>query len=117
VPTRAATPARREVLSNGIARRRAVATLRLIESLSGYCAGQLVAGLDPAGARLALLDVSAELATLAELLRTLALGELDTAGRRLLVAELVAAGASQRQAARLTGVHKKTAWSYVHGRW
>lgn len=112
--SRAAQPAGRETLTR--ARRQAVATLRLIENLSGYCAGQLVGGLGPAESRLALLEVSAELVTLAEVLRRLALGRLDVSARRDLAAELAASGLSHRQIAAMTGVAKRTTWADLRAR-
>lgn len=108
--SRVVPPARRE-LTGDVARRRAVDVLRVGESMCAYAAGQLANGLGPAEARVAALDVAAELAETAAALRRLARLDLDRAQRRALAVELAASGMSQRQIAELLGVHKRTVWA------
>jgi DNA-binding NarL/FixJ family response regulator len=115
VPSRAAKPIRRGTLTRDAARRQAVDTLRIGESMCAYAAGQLADGLSPEQARQAALDAAAELADLAGALRRLTRLDLDRAQRRALAVELAASGMSQSQIAEQLGVSKKTIWTDLGG--
>ena len=110
-----AEAARKRLAYEAARRRQAVATLRLAEAVARYAADQVGNGLGPQAARQATVEAAGELAELAAVLRRLALArpDLDTAGRRALAVQLAADGLSQRQAARVLGVSKKTVWTYL----
>lgn len=109
MPSSAEQPAERKAL----ARRQAVTVLRVAEATAGYAAGQLANGLSPEAARQATLDAADGLEVTAGQLRRLARLDLDPAERRALAVQLAASGLSQRQAARVLGVSKKTVWTYL----
>jgi hypothetical protein len=112
VPESAEAKARRKALARAVERRRrAVAELRLAESLCGYCADQLGNGLSAEEARLATVEAAAELAEVAVVLRRLA--RLDPAGRRALAVRLAGLGMGQTEIAVRVGVSQPTVWGYL----
>jgi hypothetical protein len=114
VPESAETKARRKALARAVERRRrAVAELRLAESVAAYAADQVSNGLSAEQARLATVEAAAELAEAVVVLRRLA--RLDPAERRALARLLARQGMGQNEISVRVGVSPRTAWAYVHG--
>ena len=95
-------------------RRRAVAELRLAESLCGYAAAQLANGLSAEQARLAALETAGELCAVAAVLRRAAW--TTTADRRRLAALMAGRGLPTKQIADRLGVSDWTVRAYLRGR-
>ena len=79
--------------------------------MATYSAEQIGNGLSGEAARMAALDVAAELEITAASLRRLARLDLDRSARRSVAVQLAASGLSQRAIGEALGVSKKTVWT------
>lgn len=115
MPSRAASPARREALTREAARRSAVDVLRVASAITAYASRELANGLSPEQARVATMEAARELQLVAGKLMALARVRpgLDPAGRRALAVELAAAGLSQRQIAEQVGRSPRQVRDYL----
>jgi hypothetical protein len=115
VPESAEAKAARKALARAVERRRrAVAELRLAESLCGYAAAQLNNGLSAEQARLAALETAGQLVAVAAVLRRAAW--TTTADRRRLAALMAGGGLPTKQIADRLGVSDWTVRAYLRGR-
>ena len=115
MPESAETKARRKAVARAAERRRrAVAELRLAESLCGYAAAQLANGLSPEQARLAALETAGELTAIAAVVRRAAW--TTTADRRRLAAMWAGRGLPTKAIADRLGVSDWTVRAYLRGR-
>ncbi len=104
-------PAAQSAKGNALARRQAVASLRLAQAVAGYAADQVADGLGPEDARAAVLDASEELARLAVLLWRLA--SPWPVDREALAVELAASGVPRWEIAMRLGVSPRTVRGYL----
>jgi hypothetical protein len=89
-------------------RREMVDVLRVAEAVAAYARRQVGNGLAPAEARLAAVEVAAELAEVASALRRLA--RLSAGERSALVGQLTALGLSRVEVARRAGCSERTVY-------